>query len=696
MFRNIRISVKLILVGSVIIAIPLIAVAVLSISKATQGLTETEREQLQARALNIAQMIERVFTEEKKIALTLSTDPEIVAAARAAASRGDGAQGGTGTAAGAPDATARADARLAEIMKIQELGGSFQVLMGVGTDGFPFVASDPSYLAVNIGDRSYVKDALSGKTNIGMAALNKVTKKPFTPVAAPISVDGKVIGAMAVIVDIGFLDDLVDGEKIGETGYAFVVDGTGLAIAHPTGAFSLNIAQTPGMEEVSKRMLAGEDGVGSYVYQGVHKTAGFAHVQNTGWSVCLTEPDAEFLDYVNQIRTVVLIVGIGALVVAILVYLLFARSITRPISRGVAFAQLVAGGDFTQQLAISQRDEVGMLADALNGMSTKLRTMVGTVKESAEQVAASSEQITSSAQKLAEGAQSQASTLEQTSASVEELSASVENVAENAQSQAAAVEEGSGSMSEVQHSIEQVSKSLEDIAGLARMSVDNAQRGTDAVSEVVDGIALIAGGSEKIAGILTVIGDIADQTNLLALNASIEAARAGEHGRGFAVVADEVSKLADRSSTSTKEIESLIKESVRNVNTGVEKARGSQVAMEEIRAASQKVQDTIAALAESMSQQVGAVKELRKALDNVSEMSQSISAATEEQSSNARQVSKAVENVNEVTQSTASAAEQMSAATEQLARLAQDLQKMTLQFRVDEGAVAAGAMVPRG
>jgi methyl-accepting chemotaxis protein len=348
--------------------------------------------------------------------------------------------------------------------------------------------------------------------------------------------------------------------------------------------------------------------------------------------------------------------GVALLVIAGLVFLIIARNILRRVGGEPALIASVVGkvaqGDLSVELGSGKKKDTGIVM-AVRTMVGKLNYLLREVMQSAYEVASSSEELSANAQQLAQGAQNQASTLEQTAASVEELISSVAQVAQHAQSQTASVEENMSSVEEVKRAANEVSNNL---------------------SSVMVAISNISESSGKITGILNIMSEIARQTNLLALNASIEAARAGEHGRGFAVVADEVSKLAERSSTSAKEIEELIRESERNISEGDE---------------------MIARLAKAIQTQMEAIREVAQALENISEMSQNISAATEEQSTNAREVSKAIENVNELTQAAASASEQMSAATEELSGLAQAMQRLVEQFKLKEEVEAEDQEIPR-
>lgn len=426
----------------------------------------------------------------------------------------------------------------------------------------------------------------------------------------------------------------------------------------------------------------------------------YSNIQEQGWEEknmlssaeriegLAKEMESQSRSEMAQAQQSAVLVGLGgallAVIIGVVITVVTTRVIKKPLSSGVSFAQAIGSGDFTQIMPVVQKDEIGILAYSLNSMREKLTEMISKVRDLSEEVTSSSEEISKSAQHLAEGAQDQASMLEETAASVEELASSVMQIADHAQSQTSAVEQSMASMKEVQGFFHEINHTLMNVSDLSEDSVDKSREGADAVSSVVEVVNSFAESSQKIGGILAIISDITDQTNLLALNASIEAARAGEQGRGFTVVADEISKLAERSAVSTKEIEGLIKESIKNVSRGVEIARTSKAYMERITQGSQEAYAMIERLSTVMEQQINAVEGAVRALENINEMSQSIEGATREQKTNAQQVSKAVESVNEVTQQAASAAEEMFSTTEQLAGMAQQLMELVAQFKISE------------
>ncbi len=219
-----------------------------------------------------------------------------------------------------------------------------------------------------------------------------------------------------------------------------------------------------------------------------------------------------------------IIIGVLA---AVALGLIITRGITHPVSLGVAFAKRIAAGDLTGSLEVDQKDEIGVLAEAMRQMTHKITEIVQSVQQSATNVASGSEQMSSTAQELSSGSAEQAANAEEVSSSMEEMSSNISQNSENA--------------SETEQ--------------IARQSAADAESGGKAVEQTVVAMKQIA---EKIA----IIEDIARNTNLLALNAAIEAARAGDHGKGFAVVASEVRKLAERSQQAAGEISELSKSSV--------------------------------------------------------------------------------------------------------------------------------------
>lgn len=295
-----------------------------------------------------------------------------------------------------------------------------------------------------------------------------------------------------------------------------------------------------------------------------------------------------------------------ALLCGVVISLTVTKAITGPITKGVSFAEKMSQGDFTRTLDINQRDEIGVLAAALNNMVHKLSSVVAEVGVSSENVASGSEELSATAESLSQASTEQAANVEEVSASMEEMTANIRQNAENAQQ------------------TEQI----------ALQSSKQAEDGGAAVAKAVDAMKNIA---EKIS----IIEEIARQTNLLALNAAIEAARAGEHGKGFAVVAAEVRKLAERSGEAAGEIGELSSNTV-----GVAEKAGEMlnILVPDIKRTAELVQE----IAAGSGEQLSGAEQINKAVQQLDQVTQQNASASEEMASTSEELSSQAEQLQQV------------------------------------------------
>ena len=311
------------------------------------------------------------------------------------------------------------------------------------------------------------------------------------------------------------------------------------------------------------------------------------------------------MDAAARGKTVAIVGMAVGVLLALALGIILTRAITRPIFKGVEFSKALAAGDFTSTLDIDQKDEIGVLARAMNAMVEKLREVVSEVQGASENVASGSQELSASSENLSQGATEQAASVEEVSSSMEQMTANIRQNAENAS---------------------QTEK-------IATQSATDAAAGGQAVTETV-------GAMKQIAEKISIIEEIARQTNLLALNAAIEAARAGEHGKGFAVVAAEVRKLAERSGAAAAEISEL---SARSVAVAEKAGEMLTKMVPDIRRTAELVQEIAAA---SREQDAGA-EQINKAIQQLDQVIQSNASASEEMASTSEELSSQAEQLQQ-------------------------------------------------
>lgn len=363
----------------------------------------------------------------------------------------------------------------------------------------------------------------------------------------------------------------------------------------------------------------------------------------------------------------IIVVSLAAVVIALVLGWLVSRLIAKPLELVVANIKQIAEGNLAVgDIEYNSRDEVGILAQALNSMANNLRGLITKVSESAEQVAASSEELSASSEQHAQA--------------TGQVASSISEVAVGVEKQTLSVDETSAAMEQVSSSIKEIAVNSNEVADLAFRASTAGESGQKAVSKAVDqmgyvgkgtaevqaAIDKLADGSKQIGEIINVISDIAGQTNLLALNAAIEAARAGEQGRGFAVVAEEVRKLAEQSQQAAEQITQLISRNqadiqkavlsmdagAADVKTGVEVVNDAGKAFAEISGLISRVSSRVQEISASIQQIAGggqqvvtSIRQIENISKAVSGQAQTVSAATEEQSASVEQIASASQNL---------------------------------------------------
>jgi len=359
---------------------------------------------------------------------------------------------------------------------------------------------------------------------------------------------------------------------------------------------------------------------------------------------------------------------VAALALSILLAFLLIRSITGPVGQAAALAETMAKGNFTTKLAINQKDEIGLMATALNTMVTQLSGMikeiisgVNTLTASSHDMAAVSKQLSSVARDTSERSAMVASATEEMSTNIQSVSAAMEQSSANVNMVASSTEEMTATVNEIAQSAEKARAISEDAVKQSRLTSEK--------------MAVLGESARKIGRVTETITEISDQTNLLALNATIEAARAGEAGKGFAVVANEIKELARQTAAATVDIKNQINE--------MQDTTASTVAdIEKISQVITEINNVINGIATAVEEQSAASGEIA---NNISQASLGIAEVNENVAQSTIAIADITRDIADINQQSSQVGESsglVQVNAQGLSELAAQLEKLVQRFKV--------------
>lgn len=467
MTRQKTLAFKLSIGGILLVLVPLVITGLFSYLIAAGALRAQAETQALHMVKNVSATLQTVMDDEIRFA-------GLLASRRAVSALADRVNG-SGMEKSRDDMV-RMDVELAEMMI--SAGNRYEMIILLNADGVVFADSIQGATRNTGGgnrkDRDYFKAARDGKTTIGEVIKSRTTGRAIIPVAAPVhGKAGLVAGVAVILLRADYIGGKVMNIRSGHTGYAWLIDGNGMFLAHPNKDFilSTNITKLDGTKEISDKMLSRQTGLERYTFQGQKKIAGFAPVEGTPWSLAFSQNEDEFLASAHRIRFVIFISGVILLLLSAVAVVLFSRMITVPLVRSVAL-----------------------------------------IHDTADKVFGTTDKVSTASISLAEGAAEQAASIEETSASLEEMSAMTKHNADHAaaadslmQRSRRLVERANGSMAELIQSMEDISRASEETSKIIK-TIDGIAFQTNLLA--LNAAVEAARAGESGAGFAVVAGEV--------------------------------------------------------------------------------------------------------------------------------------------------------------------------------------------